>query len=345
LDNPVVERIGKKYQLIALHEGLARLSDRYALDGASRYCGPWQLGLRDLDPTLSFSVIGLKVTSTSPWLDAWHDFAPVEAFRCALGREDEVAESYGRLLTVRVGDAAWTPLHGFVSWIEEPALGHDAAEGGLREHWLRLEAFLVRASSARAWSKWSIGQEFFGRSMPQSHPLDSVFLREFYRSPAYDSSDTPYNGQSSWTRVLNRGSNIPILVATTGYASLPREASVRGLENRMPGRELARFLRLGWIDDERMCNEAGEFVGFAPFWRSDFRSRAANYVAIRRDELERFLATNNLSVVWTFLSEKRTVSAEARLVEGAHWESVSGSARLLPGGKVAVNCWLPRPCK
>ena len=53
----VYERIGKKYQWIAYHELLARISDNYKLsnrfnnDELSVYKGPWNPFIRDIDPS------------------------------------------------------------------------------------------------------------------------------------------------------------------------------------------------------------------------------------------------------------------------------------------------------
>ena len=51
------ERFGKKYQWIALRELLARLTDNFHMGTRFNhrlvtYAGPWQLGVRDIDPTL-----------------------------------------------------------------------------------------------------------------------------------------------------------------------------------------------------------------------------------------------------------------------------------------------------
>ena len=55
---PRVERIGKKYQWIALHRVLAQIADRFCYhrglndrDDDGEYHGPWQLPQRDIDPT------------------------------------------------------------------------------------------------------------------------------------------------------------------------------------------------------------------------------------------------------------------------------------------------------
>ena len=57
-DQTKTERIGKKYQWIAFHELLARMSDNlhwidenYPDKDSSKFYGPWQISKRDLDPT------------------------------------------------------------------------------------------------------------------------------------------------------------------------------------------------------------------------------------------------------------------------------------------------------
>ena len=59
-DDDRTERIGKKYQWIALHELLARIADHCRFvprfsDEADSYEGPSQFSLRDVDPSVAFS--------------------------------------------------------------------------------------------------------------------------------------------------------------------------------------------------------------------------------------------------------------------------------------------------
>lgn len=55
-----VERIGKKYQWIAMHNILARVSDQCDIDTdyseTSKFEGPWEPFVRDFDPTLNFKL-------------------------------------------------------------------------------------------------------------------------------------------------------------------------------------------------------------------------------------------------------------------------------------------------
>lgn len=67
LNNPKVERIGKKYQWIAMNNILARVADHYkkfdvyTLDKKNdKYEGPWNPFVRDFDPTLNMCCINSK---------------------------------------------------------------------------------------------------------------------------------------------------------------------------------------------------------------------------------------------------------------------------------------------
>ena len=60
-ENKKIERIGKKYQWIALYNILARVSDTHMLkdwDGATHpYEGTWEPYVRDFDPTLNINFL------------------------------------------------------------------------------------------------------------------------------------------------------------------------------------------------------------------------------------------------------------------------------------------------
>ena len=68
------ERIGKKYQWIAYHEFLARISDNFEFKGdtwdtssKAGYLGPWQLIVgRDIDPSCLFRKIGVQRSDAHP---------------------------------------------------------------------------------------------------------------------------------------------------------------------------------------------------------------------------------------------------------------------------------------
>ena len=75
-----LKEFGKKYQWIAFHEILARIADNFAMrkkpwhDSAPKYEGPWQLDIRDIDPSLLVSQNPIRSEDERPpWWD--EDFA------------------------------------------------------------------------------------------------------------------------------------------------------------------------------------------------------------------------------------------------------------------------------
>lgn len=76
-----VERIGKKYQWIAFYHILAIVSDNYKKkkqydDDTDTFLGPWQIGVRDFDPTENpFLPISSEIPDFSN-IDYYHDFIP-----------------------------------------------------------------------------------------------------------------------------------------------------------------------------------------------------------------------------------------------------------------------------
>lgn len=76
-----VERIGKKYQWIAFYHIMARVSDTHSKkkqydDDTDTFLGPWQIGVRDFDPTENpFLPISSEIPNFSN-VDYHHDFIP-----------------------------------------------------------------------------------------------------------------------------------------------------------------------------------------------------------------------------------------------------------------------------
>src|SRR5690606_27321504 len=75
-----IERIGKKYQWIALFEISAMIADNYKVyddwsDKATYYKGPWQMYLRDIDPAFTSRSIIDDEDEIEPILEIknWYD--------------------------------------------------------------------------------------------------------------------------------------------------------------------------------------------------------------------------------------------------------------------------------
>ena len=134
------ESIGRKYQWIAYHEVLGLISDHFQYreypaeeERSHRYVGPWQNGLRDIDPTLTATLPGggpwcYYLDSADVWwateYDRWDDTDTLENW---VRRHDDL-ERFEKLLIVRnPGDGTrWLTGNVDLSWAQKPPVGRNA---------------------------------------------------------------------------------------------------------------------------------------------------------------------------------------------------------------------------
>lgn len=181
-----VERIGKKYQWLALHEALARASDNVApLKGRSHgplsvYDGAWATDLRDIDPTLQVSDMAGDQLSTwwTPIAPTLRARKPSEAMAWLNSDEDRLSDR--SMIEVRAPDGMdYWMLHGFVHARASRSGARGTAEPSA---WARIDAVFVRTEDRQALLKVLENEHW-----PSSHDL-----------PAYESEMEAFVGELAW---------------------------------------------------------------------------------------------------------------------------------------------------
>ena len=182
------ERIGKKYQWIAYHEFLARVSDNFEFKGDSsnnnedQYKGPWQSHWRDIDPSCI-----LRKTEFEQWTrgntNTWWFLPPYDAWD--QGASDVVwlentadLPSIHSLMDVHnpIENSSWLVLESFFRWESSLVQAEDDFAIPRRDLWYMLKSYLVKKSDIQRVFDWAKTQNFHGRWMPESHELIGVFL-------------------------------------------------------------------------------------------------------------------------------------------------------------------------
>jgi len=339
------ERIGKKYQWIALHELLGRLADNFELlsDGPVTirrpYDGPWQVGfIRDIDPSCvlrrtnrndaddSASAWWLPVhyaawdseTDDVSWLRTSHDLPQVEPFLMVRNPTD---------------GSEWVVLEAFYRWEQPTPLDEERYELPRRDVWFMIRSYVLRSSHADEVFDWMQAQNFMGRWMPESHESHDIFLGEFFWAPAFQYQDSPYYSRQGWTRgdrsrLLPR----PVLVTTDGYAW------ERGYDCSID-ETLGISLPCKWLVDRmalRCSSIDGAFydpnrnlIAFDP----SVAQSGPSALLIRRDALVKFLGETGHQLVWTLLGEKNIIGGPmiSSHASKGHLE-ISGAFRLRVAG-------------
>lgn len=313
------ERIGKKYQWIAFHELLARLSDNFKLrkdkwfSGSSQYHGPWDVGYRrDLDPSNLLRKTERERWGSSPptW---WSPIAynnweiPIDEVAWLKNTNDLPAVESLIEVTAPTDLSRWFVMESFYQWEQLLLPGEDRYEVPRRRIWYMLNSYLVRRRDAEKVFAWAKKQNFMGRWMPESHESTEIFLGEFFWSPVFQDHDQPYFHRDGWTRGGNNSIPAKLLVTSDAYM---QEMSTFdcSLDDTiiisLPCKFLADGMGMHWAGEEgHFLDDQGSLIAFDP----SVRSLGPGALLIRKDSLLEFLNANDLQIVWTLLGEKEQI--------------------------------------
>jgi len=307
------ERIGKKYQWIAYHEVIARISDNFRfLKDADRYERTgwkeelWQKDYRNIDPSLLIQSDRRDDEDEVPakggewWLgrtyDAWASREQDFAWLQSAADQPPVQE------LVRVKDPAdgsvWLNLNSFVMDKQVERLGSlEQRKPERREVFRFLYSYFVPRKDAARLMAWARMADFSGRWMPEppeyyQFPLHEFFGgRQFVKDRAWERGNwdkVPVAIASTGAAYLCEGSTFDCSLSATVSIQLPTKMLVEKLGLRMKGR-LGRFY-----------NAAGQLVAFDPAAGTD----GTHGLLFRESVMIDFLKKNGLVLFWVLNGEK-----------------------------------------
>ncbi|MCU1299205.1 MAG: hypothetical protein JWO91_3483 [Acidobacteriaceae bacterium] len=204
------ERIGKKYQWIAYHEFLARVSDNFEFIGEPwpkrirKYDGPWQIGyVRDIDPSCLLRAKNVEKDATCWWHPLRYEWDRTLSHEQWLRKTDDIPQFESALRVSDPSSQAWYVLEGNFHFSQPKTLQEEEQRESslpVRQIWAHVRSYLVRKRDFSRLLGWAKKQDFTNRSMPESHDAGKLFLGEYYWSPAYRYFEQPYYDRYAWTK-------------------------------------------------------------------------------------------------------------------------------------------------
>ncbi|MGG5787505.1 AVAST type 2 anti-phage system protein Avs2 [Bacillus pretiosus] len=341
-----IERIGKKYQWIAFHEFLARMSDNvhwigrgYSDVDDSKFLGPWQIDKRDIDPTVwqrkDKDCISDGQETTAWWQPYKFPFTngQLEDIKAWLWNRTLVPE-FNELLkrTNPQDDIEWLVLRGFTKWDKKPMEDKDVIPA--QDGWFRINSCIVKKEDIKKLRDSVTGKNLCdpGILSPVSTG-QQVFLKEYPWHPSCEELVDWREAAEDYTGLVSVKHLIP--VCEYEWENEDTDNSKEGLHSfYMPSKQIIHSLELAnrqgqsgsWIDN------ATELAFIDP----SVKEAGPSYALIRAELIESWLHENDLQLVWL-------VGGEKQLFTGTAWNLVGrlifSGIYTLNGNEVEGNMW------
>lgn len=314
------ERIGKKYQRIALFELLARISDNYMFDTDSSslpvdcYRGAWQLYQRDLDPILNhkinvntpkvskinskifFDIRGLVKIDSLDWLRSNADLVPPETV-IELSNSKKVK---------------WLLLNGFIEWKAPVSKTDNNNDSSSRRTWYIINSYLVKSSDLTNLTTWLGKQEFDNRWMPEHHSFDNIFLGEFPWIDSFKHRTLSAKWDNLPTEQTERSLHTNRLTLTTdeydnSNSFLSDENSAEDLVDRikLPSTQLVDGMNISQhYFDGRFFDSNESLVAYDP---KVFQKDIPSCLLLNKDFLLNYLRRTKQNIIWTIQGEEQII--------------------------------------
>ncbi|GHV17304.1 hypothetical protein AGMMS49938_18020 [Fibrobacterales bacterium] len=184
-----VERIGKKYQWIALYEILAIVADNYKIKDDwgypakyATYQGAWQLSVRNIDPAYTTKTKEEKeddniiIKTNKDWWDDdeyshWNypDAEWVQTIEDLIPPENIIQKQ-------DTEENEWLRLQHYVTWNAPKKIGKDRYEGRRKSIWYIIQGLLVKKSDKQKIINYLKNQNFWGRWLPENRDDHSMLI-------------------------------------------------------------------------------------------------------------------------------------------------------------------------
>lgn len=327
------ERVGKKYQWIAFHEMVARLSDNYPMrdrwsNRVTKYNGTWEPYIRDFDPTMLVRerIPAWYEPESRYWWNSieyseWNDDR-TEWTR----RDDNLPDPSKVIETVDDNGIHWLALEAMPDWVE-PHENDADAYGNL---WYQIRSYIIDEEKFADFALWAIDQNFSGRWMPEASDRYELFGREFYWSPAYkffeDEGITQREVYDPQSREKVADVELPcVKFLWESEFDYSKPDTVSYLK---PSKSLFKGLDMRYSDvDGELVDAVGELLCFD----TSANHNSHSYFLVRKDALMLYLKTHHKRILWVMIGEKNLMGP---MIPHSEWLELSGAYYLDPKEEV-----------
>lgn len=336
-----IERIGKKYQWIALRNIVARLGDNHILKDEVPYDGTWQLDdIRDFDPTIrnvkDSEPIKFPVFSDANIIK--NDFSSSDDYDIVgdwLANEGDYIDSNANSLIIEDTEGIkWVRL--YINSEQNKKIfslrnRFFETQKGEQLSWFQAEAYFVKKEDIDKLYALSLETNFWGQWFPEENCSTMRMFGEYPWSPACNEiRDHEWQSAYGESQVKNAFDISKIPVMNSIISALWESEYDASFEERpkqdIPCLKLMEDMNLHEeIINGNYYSDKGELVAF-----DSKNIGVPEGLMFRLDKLQFFLKKRNLQLFWILLAEKRYYCGGRN--ENQRWSEWSGAAVLKESG-------------
>lgn len=308
------ERIGKKYQWLALYELASQVADSFKIktsefseNNTYEWCkGSFKPNLRQkIDPTL---IITNKDNVKLKELHNKLYTIPDIVNRDWLKNYNDVPNA-DSILTCNNKNEEFLLLHGWYKWEEENNFSNTS-----KDLFIFVNSYIVKSNDYEKAKKLFESKKYDSRCLVESINNHVLYNREYYWSDAYEYfEDNEYEGDWQLIDYYSDSELKAIIPTKTYYSERQGEEESLSGEFYKPCRILFEELKMEYrADNFTMYNQNNDIVCF------DSRELLNEEIGffINKQKLFEFLKKNDYKIIWRFISEK-TVN----ITKGTHWDT------------------------
>lgn len=313
LQNSSVERIGKKYQWIALYEFLAMIGsnyyyvqDRWLDDTPATFKSAYQTFARDLDPTVDPLLLEKFTNKNDDKKDIWWKPSYNEWRTENWQFSSEDIPRPKTIIESNHSNKTFITLLSWAIWKSERENPEDEDDRRYRELRIRAQGYIVHKKDLQTIIRWSKGKRFYNDTLPQ--PADhshSVFLSEFPNSSAYQDTIAIYGPSDGWItpdKQISFKVIQPIIQYSSGGFENDRALRNTGIKVYGPSLPLRKLLSIQDTDSLGVYQSRDKNIYmFNPNINERLSSDA---LLVNKDNFIKALEKKDLTIIWSVLGEK-----------------------------------------
>ena len=313
LQNSSVERIGKKYQWIALYEFLAMIGsnyyyvqDRWLDDTPATFKSAYQTFARDLDPTVDPLLLEKFTNKNDDKKDIWWKPSYNEWRTENWQFSSEDIPRPKTIIESNHSNKTFITLLSWAIWKSERENPEDEDDRRYRELRIRAQGYIVHKKDLQTIIRWSKGKRFYNDTLPQ--PADhshSVFLSEFPNSSAYQDTIAIYGPSDGWItpdKQISFKVIQPVIQYSSGGFENDRALRDTGIKVYGPSLPLRKLLSIQDTDSLGVYQSRDKNIYM---FNPNINERlSSDVLLVNKDNFIKALEKKDLTIIWSVLGEK-----------------------------------------